>query len=222
LTGLNGIRVLLILGLLILVVEAYFFDQRNDRYSVPAPDTASEGVAPLEDTMLDGTAPEGTTAERGIPSEAADTVADRGVVASQRVEAEYVEAIEDIQTNAVETFLESHEKLLRYDSLSAADVEEMKANEAALQGMAERVTNLDPSRKYGGQHDVFASAIDQLHEAARLAHVMAADPVAAAETGFDDYDSHVNEASALLRRSNELLGENYESIEGVRQVSPEL
>ncbi len=141
--------------------------------------------------------------------------------AAQRVEAEYVDAVEDIQTNAVETFRNSHEKLLRYDSLSAADVEEMKANEAALQGMAERATNLDPSRKYEGQHDVFASAIDQLHEAARLAHVMAADPVAAAELGFDAYDGHVNEASSLLRRSNELLGEDYESIGGVREISPE-
>jgi hypothetical protein len=142
--------------------------------------------------------------------------------AAQRVEAEYVDAVEDIQTNAVETFRNSHEKLLRYDSLSAADVEEMKANEAALQGMAERATNLDPSGKYEGQHDVFASAIDQLHEAARLAHGMAADPVAAAELGFDGYDGHVNEASALLRRSNGLLGEDYEAIEDVREVSPDL
>jgi hypothetical protein len=68
---------------------------------------------------------------------------------------------------------------------------------------------------------VFASAIDQLHEAARLAHIMAADPVAAAELGFDEYDGNVNKASALLRRSNELLGEDYEAIEGVREVSPE-
>ena len=147
--------------------------------------------------------------------------ANRSADAAQRTEAEYVDAVEDVQTDAVETFRNSHEKLLRYDSLSATDVEEMKANEAALQGMAERATDLDPSRKYGEQHDVFSSAIDQLHEAARLAHVMAADPVAAAELGFDEYDGHVDEASVLLRRSNELLGEDYEAIEGVREVSPE-
>jgi hypothetical protein len=98
----------------------------------------------------------------------------------------------------------------------------MEANEAALRGMAERADNLDPSRKYEEQHDVFASAIGRLHEATRLAHAMAADPVAAAELGFEEYDGRVNEASTLLRRSNELLGEDYETIEGVREVSPEL
>jgi len=142
--------------------------------------------------------------------------------AAQRAEAEYVGAVEDVQTNAVETFRNSHEKLLRYDSLSAADVEEMKANESSLRGMAERAADLDPPQRYEEQHDVFASAIDELREASRLAHVMAADPVAAAELGgFDEYDGRVDEASALLRRSNELLGEDYEAIEGVREVSPE-
>ena len=142
--------------------------------------------------------------------------------AAQRAEAEYVGAVEDVQTNAVETFRNSHEKLLRYDSLSAADVEEMKANESSLRGMAERAADLDPPQRYEEQHDVFVSAIDELREASRLAHVMAADPVAAAELGgFDEYDGRVEEASALVRRSNELLGEDYEAIEGVREVSPE-
>jgi hypothetical protein len=147
--------------------------------------------------------------------------ADRGADATQRAEAEYVDAVEDIQTNAVETFRNSHEKLLRYDALAAADVEQMKANETALQGMAERAADLAPPQKYEEQHDVFGAAIDELREASRLAHVMAADPVAAAELGFDGYDGRVDEASALLRRSNDLLGEEYEAIEGVREVSPE-
>jgi hypothetical protein len=146
--------------------------------------------------------------------------ANRSADAAQRAEGEYVDAVEDIQTNAVETFRNSHEKLLRYDSLSAADVEETKANEAVLQGMAERADNLDPPEEYDEQHEVFVSAIDQLREAARLARVMAADPVAA-DVGFDEYDGRVNEASALLRRSNELLGEDYEAIGDVREVSPE-
>jgi hypothetical protein len=160
--------------------------------------------------------------ERGEAASRQDqAAADRSADAAQRAEAEYVDAVEDVQTDAVETFRNSHEKLLRYDSLSATDVEEMKANEAALQGMAERAADLAPPQRYEEQQDVFGAAIDQLHEAARLAHVMAADPVAAAELGFDEYDGHVNEASALLRRSNELLGEDYESIGGVREVSPE-
>ena len=146
---------------------------------------------------------------------------DRSADAAQRAEAGYVDAVEDIQTNAVEAFRNSHEKLLRYDSLSAADVVEMEANEAALRGMAERAADLAPPEKYEEQHEVLGAAIDELHEASRLAHGMAADPVAATEPAFDEYDRRVDEASALLRRSNELLGEEYEAIEGVREVSPE-
>jgi len=221
LTGVHAKRAVLILAVAVLAVEGYFVYRWYDLFSGTAPDTASGSAAPLEVTMPDGTAPEETTAKRGIPSDAADTVTDRGVVASQRDEAEYIGTVGDIQSGAVETFLESHEKLSRYDALTADDVEEMKANETALQEMADQATNLAPPRKYEEQHEVFGSAIDELRNAARLAHGMAADPVAAAELGFDEYDGHVNEASALLRRSNELLGKDYETIEGVREVSPE-
>jgi hypothetical protein len=141
-------------------------------------------------------------------------------VASQRDEAEYVGTVGEIQARGVETFLESHNKLLQYDALTADDVKEMKANEAALQGMVDQATNLAPPRKYEEQHEVFSAAIDELREAVRLAHGMAAEPVAA-ELGFDKYDGHVNEASALLQRSNELLGKDYEAIEGVKEISPE-
>ncbi|CAA9381884.1 MAG: hypothetical protein AVDCRST_MAG22-12 [uncultured Rubrobacteraceae bacterium] len=163
---------------------------------------------------------ERAAAEQKEAAKQEQAAADRAE-AAQRAEAEYVDAVEDIQTNAVETFRNSHEKLLRYDSLSAADVEGMKANEAALQGMADRAADLGPPQKYEEQHGVFGAAIQQLHEAARLAHAMAADPLAATETSFDEYDGRAGEASALLRRSNELLGEDHETIEGVREVSPE-
>ena len=176
----------------------------------------------------DGAAEDGAAERDGaaagqteVASRQGQAAADRSADASQRDETEYVDAVEDIQTNAVETFLNSHEKLLLYDALAADDVQEMGANETALQGMADRAADLAPPRKYEEQHEVFGSAIDELHEAARLAHGMAADPVAAAGLGFDEYDGHVTEASSLLRRSNELSGEDYESIEGVREVSPE-
>ena len=176
----------------------------------------------------DGAAEDGAAERDGaaagqteVASRQGKAAADRSADASQRDETEYVDAVEDIQTNAVETFLNSHEKLLLYDALAADDVQEMGANETALQGMADRAADLAPPRKYEEQHEVFGSAIDELHEAARLAHGMAADPVAAAELGFDEYDGHVTEASSLLRRSNELLGKDYESIEGVQEVSPE-
>jgi hypothetical protein len=164
---------------------------------------------------------EAAAEQKGVASRQEQAAADRSADASQRDDAEYVDAVEDIQTNAVETFLNSHEKLLRYDALAADDVQEMGANETALQGMADRAADLAPPRKYEEQHEVFGSAIDELHEAARLAYGMAADPVAAAGLGFDEYDGHVTEASSLLRRSNALLGEDYEAIEGVREVSPE-
>jgi hypothetical protein len=131
-------------------------------------------------------------------------------------EAEYVGAVGDIQAVAVEAFLDSHDKLLRYDALTAGDVEEMQVNEDVLEGLTDRASSLAPPQEYEGQHEVFSSAVEELHEAARLAYGMAADPVAAAELGFDEYDERVNEASALLQRSNELVGKDYEAIGDVR------
>jgi hypothetical protein len=163
----------------------------------------------------------GRAQQKDSAAEQDQAAAKRSADAAQQAETEYLNAVEDIQTDAVEAFRESHEKLLRYDALSAADVEEMEANEAALRGMAERADALDPPRRYKEQRDVFGAAIEQLHEAARLAHAMAADPVAATETSFDEYDGRAGEASTLLRRSNELLGEDHEALEGVREVSPE-
>ncbi len=187
-------------------------------------DRAQQKDGAAEDGAAERAAAERDEAAAGqteVASRQGKAAADRSADASQRDETEYVDAVEDIQTNAVETFLNSHEKLLRYDALAADDVQEMGANETALQGMADRAADLAPPRKYEEQHEVFGSAIDELHEAARLAHGMAADPVAAAGLGFDEYDGHVTEASSLLRRSNELLGKDYESIEGVQEVSPE-
>lgn len=141
--------------------------------------------------------------------------------ASQREEAEYIGAIRDIQTRSVRAFLNSHDKLLRYDALTAADVEEMQANETVLEEMNDQTGDLAPPGKYEEQYGVFSAAIDELHEATRLAYGMAADPVAAAEQGFDEYDGRVNEASDLLLSSNDLLNKEYETIEGVREVSPD-
>src|SRR5215212_9443187 len=59
--------------------------------------------------------------------------------ASQQDEAEYTSKIGDIQSKSVETFLDTHERLLRYDALTAEDVEEMQANQAALQGYTDQV-----------------------------------------------------------------------------------
>jgi hypothetical protein len=139
---------------------------------------------------------------------------------SKQSEANYTSEIGKIQSRSVETFLDSHDKLLRYDALTANDVEEMKANKAALQGFSDQVDELDPTQKYREHYEVFRSAINELQEAAQLAYTLAADPTAATQSGFEEYDRHVNEAAARLERSNEILGRNYKTIEGVQRVSP--
>jgi hypothetical protein len=139
--------------------------------------------------------------------------------ASQQTEAEYVSRVGEIQANSVETFLDSHDRLLHYDALTAEDVKEMQANQAALQKFATQVGDLSHPQTYKEQYDVFRSAINDLHEAAHLAYRLAADPTAANQSGFDAYDRHVSEAAAGLQRSNEILGRNYKTIEGVQKVS---
>ena len=159
--------------------------------------------------------------EATVDAQREEAAEEREGVTSQREEAEYIGAIRDIQTRSVRAFLNSHDKLLRYDALTAADVEEMQANETVLEEMNDQTGDLAPPRKYEEQYGVFSAAIDELHGATRLAYGMAADPVAAAEQGFDDYDGRVNEASDLLLSSNDLLNKEYETIEGVREVSPD-
>jgi DNA repair exonuclease SbcCD ATPase subunit len=140
---------------------------------------------------------------------------------SKQSEANYTSEIGKIQSRSVATFLDSHDKLLRYDALTADDVEEMKANKAALQGFSEEVDDLDPPQEeYREHYEAFRSAISKLREAAQLAYTFAADPTAATHSGFEEYDRRVNEAAARLERSNEILGRNYKTIEGVQRVSP--
>jgi len=146
--------------------------------------------------------------------------AERGQAASQDQETTYVHRVDEIQANSVETFLDSHEKLLRYDALTANDVEEMQANQAALQGFTDQTGDLKPPQKYRTQKEVFLSAINELHEAAQRAYALAADPTSATQSGFEEYDRHVDKASTLLQRSNKTLNRDFKTIEGVKGVSP--
>jgi hypothetical protein len=145
--------------------------------------------------------------------------AKREQAAPQDNQTTYVREIDEIQANAVETFLDSHEKLLRYDSLTSGDIEEMQANQVTLQGLSEKASGLDAPQKYKEHKDVFRSAIDELHQATQLAYVLAADPISATQADFDHYDHLVNEAATDLQRSNEILGKDYRTIEGVKGVS---
>jgi hypothetical protein len=129
----------------------------------------------------------------------------------------YVSEVGDIQADAVEAFLDSHKRLLRYDALTSGDVEKMQADQAALKGHTEQASALGAPQKYREQKDVFLSAIDEMHRAAQLAYALAADPIAATQADFDDYDRLVDEAAAGLRRSNEILGKNYKSASSVSE-----
>lgn len=150
-----------------------------------------------------------------------EAAAEKRRVAARKDEAEYVDTVGKIQERAVVAFQLSHRKLLRYDALTAADVEAMQANKTALEEAKDQTADLAPPRKFEEQYEVFSASVDELHEATRLAYAIVADPVAAAEQGFDEYDGQVNEASDLLQRSNELLNREYETIENAREITPE-
>jgi hypothetical protein len=139
--------------------------------------------------------------------------------ASQQDEAAYVIKVGDIQANSVKTFRDSHNKISRYDALTADDVEEMQANQATLQEITDQVATLDPPQGYREQYEVFSSAISELYEATRLAYNLAADPISATQSEFDEYDRHLNDAAARLQRSNEILGRDYEILQGAQEVS---
>ena len=134
-------------------------------------------------------------------------------------EATYFEEVADIQNGSVETALRSNNKLLRYDALTAEDVEELKADYVALKNYARRARDLAPSAEHEDQYKVFVLAINELRDANELAYRLAADPSSATQTDFEAYDRHVNRATAYLRRSNEMLGKDYRAAGTAREVS---
>jgi hypothetical protein len=134
-------------------------------------------------------------------------------------EAAYLEEVADIQNGSVEASLRSNNKLLRYDALTAKDVEELKADYVALENYARRVRDLAPSAEYEDQYKVFVLAINELRDANELAYRLAADPSSATQADFEAYDRHMDRATAYLRRSNEMLGEDYKGAGAARRIS---
>jgi hypothetical protein len=165
-----------------------------------------------------GKSPQGQQANADR-SQQENSDAERGQVAPQDKQTAYVHEVGEVQANSVEAFLDSHEKLLRYDTLTSGDIEEMQADQAALKGFADQASALRAPQKYEEQKDAFVSAIDELHQAAQLAYILAADPISATQADFEDYDRLVDEGAAGLQRSNQILGKDFEGIEGVREVS---
>src|SRR5919107_5954431 len=134
-------------------------------------------------------------------------------------EAAYLDEVADIQNGSVETALRSNDKLLRYDGLTAEDVEELKADYVALENNARRARGLAPSAEHEDQHNVFVLAINELRDANELAYRLVADPSSATQTDFEAYDRHVNRATAYMRRSNEMLGEDYKDAGAAQEIS---
>jgi hypothetical protein len=167
--------------------------------------------------------PEGAKPERaeeanpkqgGKPEEVAEKAASDG-----SSEAAYLNEVADIQNGSVEASLRSNNKLVRYDGLTAEDVKELKADYVALENYARRARDLAPSAEHEDQYKVFVLAIGELRDANELAYRLAADPSSATQTDFEAYDRHVNRATAYLRRSNEMLGEDYKAAGAARRIS---
>jgi hypothetical protein len=150
----------------------------------------------------------------GRPEDAAEKRASDG-----SSEAAYLEEVADIQNGSVETSLRSNNKLLRYDGLTAEDVEELKADYVALENYARRARDLAPSAEHEDQYKVFVLAIGELRDANELAYRLAADPSSATQTDFEAYDRHVDRATAYLRRSNEMLGKDYKTFGAAQEIS---
>jgi hypothetical protein len=133
--------------------------------------------------------------------------------------AEYLDEVGDIQNGSVEASLNSNDKLLRYDGLTAADIDKLEANHATLEEYGERVEGLDPPERYEDQYRVFVLAIDELRDANGLAYRLAADPASATQTNFEAYDRHIHRATSHLLRSNEILGRDHKTPEAAQEVS---
>ena len=193
------LKVAVVLCMVVLAVEGYY----TYRFYADLP--AASGVPPA--------APDTAVSETNAPR---TRQASGRLAQEQEGEAEYVSGVGEIQAGSVETFLRSDEKLLRPDSLTAADVEEMEEDLVALEDYAGRAEDLEPPEKHEDQHGLLVAAVADLHGAAEIAHRLVTDPASAAQSDYDAYDLLVDEAAVGLRRSNEALGEDFRTVERAR------
>jgi hypothetical protein len=154
-------------------------------------------------------------AEKGASN--AQDAKDEGSEASSG--AAYLNNVASIQNESVEASLRSNAKLLRYDGLTADDIEEMKADYVTLESDVRRARDLAPSAENEDQYKVFVLAIGELRDANELAYRLAADPFSATQADFEAYDRHVDRATAYLMRSNEILGKDYKTTAAAQEIS---
>ena len=193
----------------VVVVLAIFFVVNGFlfyRYQQKLPNTGNVTATLEETTAIAGTATSENVVER------TDEVASRASV-QEEIEAEYVARVGEIQEGSVEAFLSSDEKLLRFDSITAADFQDMEDNMVALRNYADQVEDLGPPEKYGDQHELLVAAVTDLYSAAEIAYRLANDPASATRSDYETYDLLVDRAATGLQQSNENLGEDYETME---------
>jgi len=175
---------------------------------------SGQGSAAEEKAAEERAAEERAAEERAAEEKAAE----ENWAAEERAAKEYLAKVADIQNESVEAALESNDMLLRYDRLTAGDIEDMRANQAVLKASSDRAEGLDPPKKHGAQYDVFVLSIDELRDANELAYRLAADPASATQADTEAYDRHVERATAYLRRSNEMLNQEYKTTETAQGI----
>ena len=183
--------VLLVLGLVVIANVFLFYRQQA---KAPSSDETSSG-------------------DRETPSAA-------GSATDEIDAARYLENVGDIQNAAVQTFTRIHDRLRRYDTISAADIEAIEANYLALETYSVQAEDLAVPEEYKGQHEMFSGAIRNLYAAAEIAQRVTAAPVSATAADFKEYDERVAEATSGLVQSNEILGQDYSTTEGLPKVGP--
>jgi hypothetical protein len=162
---------------------------------------------------------QGSKSQGGAEKGASDAQYTKNNDSDASSEAAYLDEVADIQQGSVEASLRSNDNLLRYDRLTADDVQVMKKNSATLKSYGRQAKDLDPPTKYEDQHEVFVLAIGELRDANELAYRLAADPQSATQADFEAYDRHVDRATAYLRRSNEMLGKDYKTTGAAQEIS---
>lgn len=199
---LNTLGTVVVVLAIFLVVNGFLFY----RYQQKLPNAGNDTATLEETAAIAGTATSENVVER------TDEVTSRASV-QEEIEAEYVARVGEIQEGSVEAFLSSDEKFFRFDSITAADVQDMEDNMVALRNYADQVEDLGPPEKYGDQHELLVAAVADLYGGAEIAYRLANDPASATVSDFDTYDLLVDRAATGLQQSNEILGEDYETME---------
>jgi hypothetical protein len=125
----------------------------------------------------------------------------------------YVENVGDIQDAAVQSFTRIHDRIRRYDTLTAEDAKVIEADYLALETYSTQAEDLDVPEEYKGQHELFSGAIGDLYAAAEIARRVTAAPISATAADFKEYDDRIAEATSGLKQSNEVLAQDYSTVE---------